>query len=1040
MLGAEAVSFWAGVPRPGLERALAAAWLREGVSRVLEHAERRGVVAALEPEPGMLVETLDDWIALARDLPALTLALDLGHCLVTGEREPPAAVREFAANLGTVAIEDMRRGDHTHLPFGEGDMDIPACLDALEAVGFPGLVCVELSRESHRADTHGAPLPRLAAGVPRMRVLFCSRRFFPAISGMSVYAQNLLRHLVAAGHDVTMVSQYRGDPAGTRVYGGGPPPPVPGVKVIGRRSLGEERFAEPGGADFERDVDDMLSTILAEHREKPFDILHAQYGYPNGWAVLLAARELGIPAVVSIQGGDGHWVGSCCETHREAMLRVLNHADALLIGCESFAGRRWWTASASPASASPSSPAPWTWRASAPRPAGSAGAAADPVRLLYHGRVDRRKGALDFLEALALLRDEGGLRFDATISGIGPDYDASRETADRLGLAVRFTGYADYDAAPAVYHGGDVFVSPTYAEGFSNTILEAMASGLPGRVLPRGRRDGLPAPRRERPHGGARRRARPRRRPAPHRSPTPRSAGAWPKPRWKSAAASTPGKPSPRASWASTHSSAAPSPTRGFDPVLPHDPSCRFRAAPAPALARRRMPLALALSPHLDDAAFSCGGTLAALAAEGWEVAVATLFTASVEAPTGFALACQTDKGLPAGGRLHGHPPRGGRRSLPPPRSAAGLASLPRGAAPRLRLRRGAVRPAALGRRRRTSTSPPRWNRCWPPARPTCCSRPRPSAATSTTCRRCAPCTCCAPRRPCCGGRTSPISRAERRTRPAPSSAPWRPLPEEARPDPHRSQAPRLRRLRDPARLPVRRPGRPGARARRSGTAGAVPPRRNGRRRRMTILSDPAAVEARRAGLAAPHMRPLAAFAASLRERTGQRRAGRRPGRWRRPRALPAAPGNARPRHHPHRLRVLRQPDADRRQPPPLPPRRRSRARHSAGLERRALRDPRARRQEPRAARRRGPRRPRAAARPPCAAAGAPRVRARRARRGRSRAGPPRRAPEPAAARDAASQPHLRLHQPRSAPPHRGGAPDRRRRRATTAARPERAA
>jgi sugar phosphate isomerase/epimerase len=153
MLGAEAVSFWAGVPRPGLERALAAAWLREGVSRVLEHAERRGVVAALEPEPGMLVETLDDWIALARDLPALTLALDLGHCLVTGEREPPEAVREFAGSLGTVAIEDMRRGDHTHLPFGEGDMDIPACLDALQAVGFPGLVCVELSRESHRADT-----------------------------------------------------------------------------------------------------------------------------------------------------------------------------------------------------------------------------------------------------------------------------------------------------------------------------------------------------------------------------------------------------------------------------------------------------------------------------------------------------------------------------------------------------------------------------------------------------------------------------------------------------------------------------------------------------------------------------------------------------------------------------------------------------------------------------------------------------------------------------------------------------------------------
>ncbi|WP_043834469.1 PIG-L deacetylase family protein [Muricoccus aerilatus] len=59
------------------------------------------------------------------------------------------------------------------------------------------------------------------------------------------------------------------------------------------------------------------------------------------------------------------------------------------------------------------------------------------------------------------------------------------------------------------------------------------------------------------------------------------------------------------------------------------------------------MPLALALSPHLDDAAFSAGGALARLAQEGWEVVVATIFTATVPHPSGFALACQTDKGLP---------------------------------------------------------------------------------------------------------------------------------------------------------------------------------------------------------------------------------------------------------------------------------------------------------------------------------------------------------------------------------------------------------
>lgn len=54
----------------------------------------------------------------------------------------------------------------------------------------------------------------------------------------------------------------------------------------------------------------------------------------------------------------------------------------------------------------------------------------------------------------------------------------------------------------------------------------------------------------------------------------------------------------------------------------------------------------LALSPHLDDAAFSAGGTLARLARAGHEVVLATVFTRTVASPLGFALACQTDKGI----------------------------------------------------------------------------------------------------------------------------------------------------------------------------------------------------------------------------------------------------------------------------------------------------------------------------------------------------------------------------------------------------------
>lgn len=166
--GGEAMSFWAGVPKPGVSCDQARGWLIEGAEEIARVAEAMGVVAALEPEPGMLIETVDDWRALG--IPGLKLALDTGHCLVTGERDPAAAVREFAADLGTVTIEDMKRGSHIHLPFGEGDMDVPSVLAALEEIKFQKLICVELSRDSHRADTMiPTALAALRAALPTPR-------------------------------------------------------------------------------------------------------------------------------------------------------------------------------------------------------------------------------------------------------------------------------------------------------------------------------------------------------------------------------------------------------------------------------------------------------------------------------------------------------------------------------------------------------------------------------------------------------------------------------------------------------------------------------------------------------------------------------------------------------------------------------------------------------------------------------------------------------------------------------------------------------
>ena len=149
ILEAEAVSFWAGVPKPEVDCDDAQRWLLDGLHEVVNYAQLHGVTAAFEPEPGMLVETVAEWEAL--DVRGLSLALDTGHCLVTQDIDPAEAVRRYADRLGTVALEDMRRGVHEHLPFGEGDMDIASVLAALQQIGFSRLVCVELSRESPRA-------------------------------------------------------------------------------------------------------------------------------------------------------------------------------------------------------------------------------------------------------------------------------------------------------------------------------------------------------------------------------------------------------------------------------------------------------------------------------------------------------------------------------------------------------------------------------------------------------------------------------------------------------------------------------------------------------------------------------------------------------------------------------------------------------------------------------------------------------------------------------------------------------------------------
>jgi sugar phosphate isomerase/epimerase len=152
-LDAEAVSFWAGQPEDDVDCEEARIWLVQACRELCDYAERHDVALALEPEPGMLVESLSDYerLKLEIDHPRFGLALDLGHAHLTESCSLAETIQTYSNDIRTIHIEDIRRPVHEHLMFGEGEIDFPPVFQALTNSGYTGSVCVELSRHSHDA-------------------------------------------------------------------------------------------------------------------------------------------------------------------------------------------------------------------------------------------------------------------------------------------------------------------------------------------------------------------------------------------------------------------------------------------------------------------------------------------------------------------------------------------------------------------------------------------------------------------------------------------------------------------------------------------------------------------------------------------------------------------------------------------------------------------------------------------------------------------------------------------------------------------------
>lgn len=152
-LDADAVSFWSGTPTDAAPAADHLERLAAGCRELCRYAADRGVRLAFEPEPGMFIDTMTRFAELRARVghPNFGLTLDLGHLHCQGEVPITDHLRRWRDLLWNVHMEDMRRGVHEHLFFGEGEIDFGPVLRTLAEIGYAGGVHVELSRHSHDA-------------------------------------------------------------------------------------------------------------------------------------------------------------------------------------------------------------------------------------------------------------------------------------------------------------------------------------------------------------------------------------------------------------------------------------------------------------------------------------------------------------------------------------------------------------------------------------------------------------------------------------------------------------------------------------------------------------------------------------------------------------------------------------------------------------------------------------------------------------------------------------------------------------------------
>lgn len=161
--GSKTVSLQPGGPMigMGISREEAGKRFADGIAACVETARRCGVVLAIEPEPGLFIQTAGEYVEWKKryfsNEPMVRMNCDIGHLFCVGD-DLVEVIREHHREIAHVHLEDIGSNRvHQHLTPGKGAIDFGAVFGALREVRYGGRMTVELY-----------PYETTAAGVARL--------------------------------------------------------------------------------------------------------------------------------------------------------------------------------------------------------------------------------------------------------------------------------------------------------------------------------------------------------------------------------------------------------------------------------------------------------------------------------------------------------------------------------------------------------------------------------------------------------------------------------------------------------------------------------------------------------------------------------------------------------------------------------------------------------------------------------------------------------------------------------------------------------